>query len=316
MSSKQFQLLKSVDELLVPKRVIKAGRNKAVGQVSSMKNANNSPFESRLGNANISFAKLTVVAAHAESPCKTHFVDEKMPVVTTSNRAKQTTYVCFEEYAVLYSGVSRTPLWSAEHLTRTRIEDTKGLKRQNAFHAEEQLPASDRSELMDYAHSGYDRGHMSPSGDMSTANAQYESFSLANMIPQNSNNNQILWEGVEEATRHLAKDDGDIYVVTGPIFEGTSLQRVNGRVFVPTSIFKAIYDPVKHAAAAYIVLNAEGMQYKTISVADLEKLTHIDVFPGLSQSIKESKLQLPVPTPHGFKKSRNGGPVEVTTLSR
>ena len=197
-----------------------------------------------------------------------------------------------------------------------RIDAAKGMKRQNAFHAEDRLPMVNRSELMDYAHSGYDRGHMSPSGDMPTPNAQFESFSLANMIPQNSNNNQILWEGIEEATRKLAEQDNDIYVVTGPIFEGASLKRINGRVFVPTSVFKAIYDPAKHAAAAYVTLNEEGMQYRTISVDELEKLTHIDVFPSLAKSIKASKLQLPVPTPHGFKNSRNGGPVEVTTLSK
>jgi len=60
----------------------------------------------------------------------------------------------------LYSGVTRTPLYSAEHLTKARIEAAKGVRRHNAFHAEKRLPKADRSELRDYAKSGYDRGHM------------------------------------------------------------------------------------------------------------------------------------------------------------
>ena len=95
--------------------------------------------------------------------------------------------------------------------------------------------------LADYARSGYDRGHMSPSGDMATPNAQHQSFSLANMIPQHPCNNEVLWEGIESAVRDLASAEGEIYVVTGPIYEGTDIPFLNGRVGVPSRIYKAVY---------------------------------------------------------------------------
>src|SRR6185437_6222399 len=123
--------------------------------------------------------------------------------------------------------------------------------------------------------------HMAPSGDMPDPESQRESFSLANMIPQNPNNNRNLWEGIETAVRDVALYDGEVYVVTGPIFQGATLQRLHGRVLVPTGIFKAIYDPRRNAAGAYVVDNAPGMAWKAVSVADLDKLVGIDVFPAL-----------------------------------
>ena len=85
-------------------------------------------------------------------------------------------------FAVMYSGISRTPLWSAEHLTRESILDAKDLKGRAAFHPEGELPSNERAELSDYARSGFDRGHMAPSADMPNRSARQQCFSLANMI--------------------------------------------------------------------------------------------------------------------------------------
>jgi endonuclease G len=236
--------------------------------------------------------------------CADHFAEGQAPAVVKENLARKTRMLCFEGYAVMASGVSRTPIWAAENLTRRRVEAARELKRKNAFHAEEQLPRDERAELGDYTRSGYDRGHMAPSGDMPTEQAQYESFSLANMIPQDPNNNQNLWEGIESATRSLALERGQVYVVSGPMFEGTSLKRLNGRVLVPTSVYKAIYDAGGRQAGAYVVPNAEGMEYETLSIAELTERTGIDPFPKLAPEVRTHKMDLPVPTPHSARRPR------------
>jgi endonuclease G, mitochondrial len=247
-------------------------------------------------------AVFAVTTAYAQpTTCPAHFANGAAPTITSQKLAAKTTPLCFEAYAVMHSGVSHTPLWSAEHLTKSRLSDAKSLKRHNAFHAEEQVPEGDRAELRDYARSGYDRGHMSPSGDMPTENAQQESFSLANMIPQNSNNNQVLWEGIEESTRALTMQRGELYVVTGPIFEGSAIARINSRVFVPTFVFKAIYDPIRKEAAAYVTPNVAGSDYQIVSIAELEKRININLFPDLSAHVKETKMALPAPRPHGHQ---------------
>lgn len=237
------------------------------------------------------------------TPCPQHFAGGQPPVFLNKKLAAHTYGLCFEGQADMFSGVTRTPLWAAEHLTRDRIEAAHDIKRHNAFHPEERLPYNVRSELYDYARSGYDRGHMAPSGDMPTEEAQYGSFSLANMVPQQPDNNRNLWEGIESSTRTLAEQRGNIYVVTGPIFEGANLQRINGRVLVPTSIYKAIYDPSRQEGAAYITPNAPGMNYQVVPIAELERRTGIDPFPAMPASAKQTAMRLPPPTPHGYGRS-------------
>src|SRR4051794_37545254 len=235
--------------------------------------------------------------AQGES-CPQHFAGGTPPTLLKPQLAQGTRALCYEEFAILHSAVVRTPLWSAEHLTRDQVEAASQLKRRNAFHHEPRLPPEDRAELADYAGSGYDRGHMSPNGDMATPSAQHESFSLANMIPQHPCNNEVLWEGIESVVRDLASAEGEIYVVTGPIYEGTDIPFLNGRVGVPNRIYKAVFDPTRRATAAYVTQNADGMDWQAISIDQLSQITGIDPFPALPAEIKIAVMPLPTPQPH------------------
>lgn len=71
--------------------------------------------------------------------------------------------------------------------------------------------------LEDYKGSGWSRGHMAPAGNMPTAKAMAQSFSLANMVPQAAKHNGGVWAAtVEQATRkYVAHAGGDVYVHTG-----------------------------------------------------------------------------------------------------
>ncbi|MBC3871784.1 DNA/RNA non-specific endonuclease [Undibacterium oligocarboniphilum] len=238
--------------------------------------------------------------------CSSQFYNGQAPQLSAQLQSR-TTFLCFEQYALTYSGVTRSPLWTAEYLTNNRVKEARRLKRQDSFHEEDRLPVSDRNTLKDFKGIGrlsIDRGHMSPNSDFSTYSAQFESFSLANIIAQDSNNNQILWEGIESATRTLATQHEKLFVVTGPIFDQRD-HLLNGRIMIPTRIFKAIYDPNRKEAAAYIVQNAPGMDYEVVSIHDLERQIGINVFPGITESIKMKAARLPEPTPHNDKGGRS-----------
>lgn len=243
------------------------------------------------------FISFFLVGVADATDCPQHYVQGQPPVIINPKAAVKTTEVCYEAFAVMHSGVTRTPLWSAEHLVRSNIESAQSMSRKNAFHADANLPNGERAELSDYARSGFDRGHMAPNGDMPTRSAQYESFTLANMVPQNPKNNRYIWEGIESSVRRLAKSDGDIYVLSGPAFIGSDLQQV-GNVLVPTHLFKVVYRPRTNQAAAYFLKNEATTEYTVISVAQLERTIGIDLLPGVSQRVKDVAADLPRPTPH------------------
>ncbi len=235
---------------------------------------------------------LPSIALALEASCPSHYFDGRLPEIGNRKMSASTTELCYGVFGVMHSGVTRTPLWSAEHLTADNIAAAKTLSRENSFHAEPRLPARARAELDDYERSGYDRGHMAPNGDMPDRRTQHESFTLANMVPQDAENNRHLWAGIEAVVRKLAQKEGDLYVITGPAFIGRDLQKV-GNVLVPTHLYKLVYSPRQRAGAAFFVENRADAAYQTLSVAQLERKVGIDLLPSLSADQKEALLPLP-----------------------
>ena len=78
--------------------------------------------------------------------CLEHFANKAAPELTRPALQKQTIGLCFEAFALMYSGVSRTPLWVAEKLTRESLIRARSVQREDNFHAEETLPPEDRAE--------------------------------------------------------------------------------------------------------------------------------------------------------------------------
>lgn len=247
----------------------------------------------------------------ASTQCPTYFAAGVAPTITNTKLKQRTQEICFEAYAVLHSGISRTPLYSAEHLTRDNLKAAKTLSRKDSFHPEATLPARDRAELSDYSRSGYDRGHMAPNADFATLSAQAESFSLANMVPQVHANNAGIWAGIEGAARQLAINEGEVYVVSGPAFIGSDIQRV-GNVMVPTHIWKVLYSPKQQRAGAYVVTNDDTREYSAVTVSDLEKMIGVSLLPGLSQKVRDSGMDLPKPNSQRGKKKKSKAEEEFT----
>lgn len=224
--------------------------------------------------------------------CPGHYLDGRLPEIRNAKMRAATRELCYEAFGVMHSGLTRTPLWAAERLVPRNIEAAGDQSRINSFHAEPRLPRAHRAELSDYARSGFDRGHLAPNGNMPDRRSQRESFSLANMVPQDAENNRHVWAGIEHIVRKMASKDGTLYVVTGPAFLDASLRKV-GKVVVPSHLYKVVWNPRLKAGGAWFIENAPTTQYRTMTIAELEQTIGIDLMPSLSAQEKMAMLKLP-----------------------
>ncbi|MFW2177794.1 MULTISPECIES: DNA/RNA non-specific endonuclease [unclassified Moraxella] len=202
-------------------------------------------------------------------------------------------YLCFEGFAVGYSAISKTALWSAEHLTRQRIEQASTLDRVNNFHEESRLPNRIKATLNDYKNVPYDRGHLAPNADMATLAQQYDSFSLANIVPQNPQHNRNIWRSVESRTRYLTLKHGDVYVITGTAFVGKNIKKINQNILVPSHLYKVIYIPSLQQAGVYYSPNDDSQRLEVISLNELALRTGVDTMPSLPSHIQNNAMSLP-----------------------
>ncbi len=213
--------------------------------------------------------------------CRQHFANGKPPVIQRQ-QDMQPRALCFEAFAILHSGKSRTPIYVAERLNRAIIE--KKIERSDRFYEEARLPRAERATLEDYRGSGFDRGHMAPAADMATDEAMAQSFSLANIVPQAPINNRKTWAKIENDTRkYVMRAAGDVYVITGPVYATNPATIGDNKVWVPQHLFKLVYDPSSSRAWVHWLDNTdEARAGKPISYKELVQRTGIDFLPGFA----------------------------------
>ncbi len=212
--------------------------------------------------------------------CPQHFPQGIAPAVAPAPHQRA---LCYDAFAVLHQGDTRTPLFVAERINRQSIEAAKGEQRTNKFFADARLPRSERAELSDYKGSGYARGHMAPAGNMPNATAMAQSFSLANMVPQDQRQNSGPWSKIEQDTRRYAeRAQGDVFVITGPVFGPDSTTVGANQVRVPTHLFKLVYDATTQKAWVHWQPNAPDARVSApISYRELERRTGMALLPGV-----------------------------------
>ncbi|CAN7359605.1 DNA/RNA non-specific endonuclease [Acidovorax sp. LjRoot129] len=209
--------------------------------------------------------------------CPHFFANGQPPAIAPRPQFRE---LCYEAFAVLHSGATKTPVFVAQRLNRQGIEDADE-RRAKRFFADARLPSGERAELEDYKGSGFSRGHMAPAGDMPTPTAMAQSFSLANMVPQNAQHNGGAWNKIEQDTRRYARRaKGDVFVITGPVFTDAGSRIGANGVKVPTYLYKLVYDATDKRAWAHWQENREGETVsRPISYLELVKRTGVDFLP-------------------------------------
>lgn len=191
-------------------------------------------------------------------------------------------------YITSYNKDTRCPNWTAWQLTS---DHTSGpYKRKGvSFHEDDEVPFP-KAQNADYQRSGYDRGHMCPSGDNKwSQQAQEDCFLFTNMCPQSHDLNSGDWNDLEQKCRKWAEREGSIYIVCGPVFRQ---KKTIGRskVAVPDGFYKVVLcmNGTPKAIGFYYD-NEDGRRPLSAyvhTVDDIERMTGIDFFASLPDAIE------------------------------
>ncbi|XP_066406822.1 endonuclease domain-containing 1 protein-like [Molothrus aeneus] len=193
-------------------------------------------------------------------------------------------------YATLYDRDKRIPVYSAY------IYQPGPGSRSNSWYAEPQLinPAYSRdidTEMsirnrykitlqqigqsqainQDYNNlQGLDRGHLSPSGHQSGNNSKWATFTLTNIVPQNSTLNKGQWKDYENQTMaQNTQGCTTTYVITGAVPGNTYIS--NNRVNVPSHIWSAACCQTNASRRTWAVIAGNNMnRVQNLTRAQLE----------------------------------------------
>lgn len=185
-----------------------------------------------------------------------------------------------QSYLTVYNPACKVAHFSAQVITRENLNGPH--ERRNNFKEDPAIPEHQRSTLSDYRKTGFDRGHLAPAADFTYSEAAMsDSFLMSNMIPQHHNANAGVWAEAEDRAREWAQQEGKVFVVSGPIFKHTPIQRIGEGVCVPSHTFKIIRTEDR-VLGSYVVPNTNQASKKPLleyerSVDFIETVVGIDL---------------------------------------
>jgi endonuclease G len=165
------------------------------------------------------------------SACKIHspygFADSK----------KEYKPICREGYLVAYDASAKIPAYVAYTLEPKNALGC--FPRTNAFVADQSIQNGPRPD--DYAGTGYDKGHVSPDGDLSwSQQVEYESFLMTNMVPQHGSLNRGIWKLLETSVRGWTVQLNAPYTIFGGGIYTDDNKKIGSGVIVPHAFYKIV----------------------------------------------------------------------------
>ena len=195
-----------------------------------------------------------------------------------------------KRYTVLYNVENKIPDWVAWQLTS---EQSIGSSRRLNIYFEDLSVPSPRAIENDYKGAVWTHGHMCPAGDNKWDEvAMRESNLLTNICPQDKSLNSGLWNKIEQDCRRWAKKYGEVYIVCGPVLLNREHETIGkNNIVVPEAFFKVVLRMNSQPSAiGFVVRNNVGKKKRdqyVNSVDDVERITGIDFFPALPDSIED-----------------------------
>ena len=189
-------------------------------------------------------------------------------------------------YALSYSEEHEQAEWVHYKLNSKML---KGITPRKDSFKPDRIVTTGSASLTDYKHSGYDRGHLVPAGDMKLSEeSMSETFYLSNISPQIAVFNRGVWRKLESIIRSKAKET-ELYITTGGVLNSNDLTKIGeNNVSVPKQFYKIIYDVKEQRMYGYLMPNKklESVGDYAVSVDEIEALTGIDFYSELEDELE------------------------------
>ncbi|WP_138434873.1 DNA/RNA non-specific endonuclease [Winogradskyella algicola] len=198
-----------------------------------------------------------------------------------------------QNYSLSYNEPYEQAEWVAYELKSSHLSSTN---HKRPYFEIDNAVKSGAAHWRNYKQSGYDRGHLCPAGDRRfSKTAHDETFLTSNISPQEHQFNAGVWNRLEQKVRYWAKKYDGVFVVTGGILKDGLKTIGEERVAVPNQFYKIVLDNTNgNPKVLAFLLNHKDSDlplYKfVVSVDEVEKLTGIDFFPELDDTI-ENKIE-------------------------
>ena len=225
-----------------------------------------------------------------------------------SPEKKGTFFVCRDGYALNYDPERKTAEWAVEHLTAENLSKKDMFSPVDDSRVDPQLAVKAQSQKNDYVGIGYVKEMLVPTDNYKYNDVLYShTFYLSNAIVMNPSRVDD-WKRLEEYMRSLAKQYGEVFVISGTLYEkGFGLGWVGiadkerasgknatvGKIQVPTHYYKVILIPSQRRAQAFILPNTsadKGGKVEPISLGDLERAAQIRFSPDFSETQRKERL--------------------------
>lgn len=194
-------------------------------------------------------------------------------------------------YTLSYSEEHEQAEWVAYFLDE---EDIKYVNYDRPFFEVDETIITGAAHWRNYKKSGYNKGHLLPAGDRRGSYKEYEeTFLTSNISPQTYEFNSGIWNRLEQKVRYWAQKYDGVYVVTAGVLEDDLKTIGYEHVAVPKYFYKVLLTKDKTRMIGFLVPHKESNKslYEfVVSVNEIEKLTGIDFFPELEDTL-ENKLE-------------------------
>lgn len=194
-------------------------------------------------------------------------------------------------YTLSYSEKDEQAEWVAYELKKSNL-GRSNFKR--PYFIEDPLVNSGSANWRNYNRSGYDRGHLCPAGDRRFSKEAFnETFYTSNISPQKNDFNSGIWNRLELKVRYWAAKYDGLYVVTGGVLKGDLGTIGREDVTVPDYFYKILIDKRgdNYKIIAFLMPHKDSekpLKDFVVSVDEIEKMTGIDFFPKLPDTIENN----------------------------